>query len=71
MTYYVMHPHDNGVAEVDAESPQEAARIAVERDKQEAIWGEEARLAAQIDAGVELTVSWGDVDAHGSVSVAV
>jgi hypothetical protein len=66
-----MHPHDNGVAQVEAGSPQEAARIAVERDKQEAIWGELTRLAAQIDTGAELTVYWGDVDAHGSVSVTV
>jgi hypothetical protein len=71
MTYYVMHPHHNGVAQVEAGSPQEAARIAVERDKQKAIWGELTHLAAQIDAGVKLTVYWGDVDAHGSVPVTV
>ena len=71
MTFYVMHPHHNGVAEVEAGDPREAAQIAVERDYREGVWDDMTRLAAEIDKGVRLTVYWGSVEAHGSVSVAV
>jgi len=51
-----MHPHHNGVDKIDAVSPQKAAQVAAERNQ---------------EADVELTVYWGDVEAHGSLSVAV
>lgn len=38
MIYHVAHPDHNEVETVNAGSPQEAARIAVARGNQEAIW---------------------------------